>query len=145
MAADEISSGVFGAVKGAVSCLNKRLLGILITGGHCGNADAERDVLMRGSSVWQIQRMNGLSKFFGDDVGARDGGVREQDDEFLSSITGSQVSRALHAVPDLVRHLTQAVVTGLVAVGVVIGFEVIDIAHEDGNLARPASGAAPFT
>jgi hypothetical protein len=88
--------------------------------------------------------MHGMADLFGDDEGAADGGLAEDDDKLLATVAGRQVGAAFEAGGDGAGDAAQAFVTGLVAVGVVEQFEVIDVAHHQGDAAGVAAGAPPF-
>ena len=50
--------------------------------------------------------------------------------ELLATVARYQVLRALKASLEASRHLLQAGITGLVAVMVVVAFEMVDINHQ---------------
>ncbi len=83
-----------------------------------------------------------LADAFGHDARAFAIGLREQQREFFSAVARGKVARPGRMALDHGRDLLQAMIPGLVSVGVVEGLEVIGIdqQHRQG-LSRPASEA----
>ena len=62
----------------------------------------------------------------------RQRGVGQQQHKFFAAVAGRQIPRATHEGGQHLGHLTQAIVTRQVAVIIVVGFEAINIAKNEG-------------
>jgi MFS family permease len=88
--------------------------------------------------------LDGNANPLGDDAGSRFVGGRQENRELLAAVTGDPVAGTLDDARQGAGHAPQAFVAALVAVGVVVQLEVIDVDHEQGQGAGFPRGATPL-
>ena len=108
------------------------------------DAAADGHLAVMGTGMGHLQLGHAVAHALGDEGGAAQLGVRQDDGKLLAAVAGQEVAAPLHGLGHGRSHLLQAFVTGLVAVGVVEFLEEIHVAHDDGQLRALAHGAAPF-
>ena len=107
-----------------------------------GKADADRDefaVRMRNP-----ESLNALAKglrHLGRSVRT---GAGEDDHEFVAAVPSDEVSWSVDGSRDRGGNLPEAVVSRRMAVGIVVGFETIDVEHDQREWRQFANRAAPF-
>lgn len=129
--ADAVAPGGFGGVEGLVCDLYQVFGGLLPAVGG-GDADADGGGVDGRSLAGDLSGLDCCSKLFGDAPGLAGGGLREDDEELLSSVS-ADASGVGDDVGDDAAKLFEHGVSGAVAEGVVDGFEVVDVDQEDGE------------
>lgn len=71
-------------------------------------------------------------------------GPGEDRDELISAIASDQIAGAIHGTRNCRADLLQTFVSRSVPFGIVIGFESIDIEHDQRERSRFTQGSSPF-
>ncbi len=90
------------------------------------------------------QRLDPLAHPLGQHPRAFDPGVDEEGDELLASVARHEVGRPVERLVHGLGHAHEALVAGLVAVGVVEALEVVDVAEDEREGRLVAGAPAPL-
>ena len=85
-----------------------------------------------------------LENSIGDDAGSHCIRCGQDHGKLLAAVTGDQIARAKHHFLEHLGNLLQAVVAGLMPVGIVEALEVIDIDHQQRQGTQVATLALPL-
>ena len=143
-------AGLFGPISafllGLIQCLIRRLDqingGRVPAGNRTGKAHADggaATVRMRNP-----ERLNSLPKRFRDLCRSVCTGAGKDDHEFVTAVPGDEVSWSVDGPRDSGGNLLEAFVPRRMAEGIVVGFETIDVEHDQRERRQFADGTAPF-
>ncbi len=96
------------------------------------------------TAVGNLETLDGVADLLGDRDDPAGGGVREQDDELFSTVARGEVAGASDRRANRTGAAPQALVAGRMAVRVVIGFEEVDVDHEQADGAPVAQSDRPI-
>ena len=71
--------------------------------------------------------------FFGYEQGTFPFSIRQNNDEFLSAVSGAEIAGPLQCFVNDLGDFPQAFISAAMTVRIIVHFEVIDIAHDDGQ------------
>ena len=129
---DPVAAGMLGLVEAFVGQGDEVVLGKTGAGGAgAGHADADGDPVGFAAIVEDVF-FGGLTNFFGDHQGLFDTGFRQDKDELLPPVAGDEVVFPDDGLGDAT-EFAQEKITGLVTVGVVEFFEMIDVRQQQGE------------
>lgn len=144
------NAGLFGPIAAFLFGLIERLIRRLdqIGGGgvptwdRTGEAHADSGAATFG--VRNAEGLNSLPKRFRDLCRSVCTGAGKDDYEFVTAVPGDEVSWSVDGPRDSGGNLLEAFVPRRMAEGIVVGFETIDVEHDQRERRQFADGTAPF-
>ena len=92
----------------------------------------------------QFQLCDGLLQTLGNNFNPLKLYRRQYDREFLAAVASNQIAGALHTVLKCLRNLTQTFITADVPIVVIKQFEMIQIDHDQADIAALSLSSAPL-
>ena len=116
--------------------------GTVPAGNHTGEARADGGAAPVG--VRNAESLNPLPKRFRHLCRSIRTGARKDDHEFVATVPSDEVSWPIDGSRDGGGDLPEAFVARRMAEGIVVGFETIDVEHDQRERRQFADGTAPF-
>ena len=143
-------AGLFGPIAAFLLGLIERLIRRLdqIGGGgvpawdRTGKAQADGGAATVG--VRNAEGLNSLPKRFRHLCRSVRTGAGKDDHEFVAAVSSDEVSWSVDGSRDSGGNLSEAFVARRMAEGIVVGFETIDVEHDQRERRQVADGTAPF-
>ena len=144
------NAGLFGSIAALLLGLIERLVRCLdqigregvSVGDRTGEARADGGAATVG--VRNAEGLNSLPKRFRHLCRSIRAGAGKDDHEFVAAVPSDEVSWSIDGSRDSGGNLPEAFVARCMAEGIVIGFETIDVEHDQRERRQFADGTAPF-
>lgn len=143
-------AGLLGPIAAFLLSLIKRLIrrldqigwGSVSAGNRTGEARADGSISTVG--VRNAKRLNSLPKCFRHLCGPIRTGAGKHDHEFVAAVPSDEVSWPVDSSRNSGGHLPETFIARRMAKGIVVGFETIDVEHDQRERGQFADGPAPF-
>ena len=137
-----IAAFLLGLIERLIRRLDQIGRGSVPTGDRTGEAGADGSISTVG--VRNAERLNSLPKCFRHLCRSIRTGTGKHDHEFVASVPSDEVSWPVDGSRNSGGHLTETFVARRMAEGIVVGFETIDVEHDQRKRRQFANGPAPF-
>lgn len=139
---DPVSPGIFGFIEGGIGHMDEVTLGEGIVGDRSGRCHSKTcgDVVV-GLGVPEDEVVHRAAQFFGHTVGVFLGGVREDDREFFSPVSGQGVILA-DLFFEYGTEFLEDEVSYLMPIGVIKFLKEVDVDKEEGDFCLITNGSA---
>src|SRR5688572_23900750 len=143
-------AGLFGPIAAFLLGLIERLIrrfdqigwGSIPAGNRAGKTRADGSISTIG--MRNAERLNSLPKCFRHLCRPIRTGTGKHDHEFVAAIPSDEISWPVDGSRNSGSHLPETFVARRMAEGIVVGFETIDVEHDQRKRRQFANGPAPF-